>query len=214
MQRDPYVLEEEADSGRKDVIDPYGTNTHTLWRLHGWRMSLYSLARARGMHGRHYMFTRISSNVDLGACLAPRGSVKATVAAVFVPILASNSALRCPPSAHSCCCCPVSRALGGSHGAAIMCAERTFLRLRPFSVASAAAGFTKLGLLLWRSGAPEHFICELLAFGAAFPPNFLSVPLSYVPAIARSRSLPHAASARGVNIWGRSCVRGFALIAA
>jgi hypothetical protein len=85
MQRDPYVLEEEADSSRKDAIDPYGTNTHTLWRVHGWRMSLYSLARARGMHGRHYMFTRISSNVDLGACLAPRGSVKATVGRVCSP---------------------------------------------------------------------------------------------------------------------------------
>jgi hypothetical protein len=133
---------------------------------------------------------------------------------LYVPILASISAWRCPPSAHSCCCCPVSRALGGSHGAATMCAERMFLRLRTFSVASAAAGFTKLGLLLWRSGAPEHFICELLAFGAAFSPNFLSVPLSYVPAIARSRSLPHAASAREVHTCGRPYVRVFALIAA
>jgi hypothetical protein len=154
MQRAPYLLGERADSIRKGVIDPYGSHTYTLWRVHGWRMSLYSLARALRTHGRHYMFTRRSSSVDLGACLAPKGSMNATVAAAFVPILASNSAWRCPPSALYCCLCPVMHALGGSHGAAILCAKRLPISWRKSSIASAASGCVELGLLL--CGALAH----------------------------------------------------------
>ena len=83
MQRAPYLLGERADSIRKGVIDPYGSHTYTFWRVHGWRMSLYSLARALRTHGRHYMFTRRSSSVDPDACLAAKESINATVAAVI-----------------------------------------------------------------------------------------------------------------------------------
>jgi hypothetical protein len=90
------------------------------------------------------------------------------MAAVLVPVLASIPAWRCPPFALCCCFFPVVRALGGSHVAAILCAERSSPLWRRFFIVSAESGSAELGLLLWRSpGAQEQITFALLVFGAA-----------------------------------------------
>jgi hypothetical protein len=105
-------------------------------------------------------------------------------------------------------------ALGGSLGTVILRVERPFASSLKIPIVSAAAGFSGQNLLLCRiSGAPEQFICALSAVGAALF-GLSSVYSPQAPAFARLRAPFHAASARGVNIWGRLCVRDFALIAA
>jgi hypothetical protein len=154
MQRAPYVLGERADSSRKGDIDPCGSHTYTSWRMYGWRMSFYSLSRALGTHGRRRMLTHRYVHVDPDSRLANQGSVHATMATFIVPLLASKLAWLCPPSAPFRCLFSVVRSLGGSYGAATSCAERTFVILREFSIASAVDGFAELVLL--PCGALSH----------------------------------------------------------
>jgi hypothetical protein len=154
MQGDPYVLEEEADSSRKDAIDLYGTHTYTLWRVHGWRMSFYSLARARGTHVRERAITRRFTQTDLGATLATKGRMPPQWLMFFYRFEPAIPLWRCPPLALLCCFRPVVHALGGSLGAFTPCVKRPFASTLKLSFVSAAAGFPGQGLLL--CGALAH----------------------------------------------------------
>ena len=148
------MLGERADSIRKGVTDPYGSHIYTLWRVHGWRMSLYSLARALRTHGD-------TACLHVGPFLLirthgwrPGRAFTPSWLLLFVPFFASKSAWRCPPSVLFCCLCPVMHVLKGSHGAVILCARRLPTSWRRSSTTSAASGFVGLGLLL--CGALAH----------------------------------------------------------
>jgi hypothetical protein len=154
MQRAPYLLGERADSSRKGAIDPYGSHTYTFWRVHDWRMSLYSLARALRTHGD---IARLHVGPFLlirthgwrpGRAFTPSWLL---LLYRLLPAFLRGAArhLRFVAAFP-----PVVRALGGSHGAAILCAMRLLISWRKFSIASAASGFVELGLLL--CGALAH----------------------------------------------------------